>query len=296
MFLTKEDKPVKRKIATIEDTDRFNNWYRNFSVRSEAWPTIEHWAHEMNYHLTAMKGQKRVYTKGYDSQMYQTFVEFRQADGRVNVSAWIQVGSLLRWLTLFQLPEVLPIDPSGWKGIQTRRTACHDLNSLLIRFRQREIAGSDGWHWADLDLTSIVFFFFSLFTLGYFGVLSALRMEIRPNLSNGLLTIILEKVGYLGAFALVFMILHEGIVIKRLEKTWARWASMAGLSLFLTIGSIFFLFQSQSRIQELKTSHYCITQYDAKRCETLVQSMKPEEKDAMKKRLEVFQKHLTLRP
>ncbi len=295
MFLSREEKP-KRRIAVMEDTDRFRNWYRDFSVRAESWPVIESWAHEMGYHLTAMKGRKRVYTKGYNSSFYQTFVEFRHEDGRVVVSAWIQVGTLLRWLTLFQLPEILPIDPTGWKAIQTRRAACHDLNTLLVRFRQREIAGSAGWHWADLDFSSILFFFFSLFTIGYFGVLSALRMEVRPNLSNGLLSIILEKIGYLAAFAVVFMILHEGIVIKRVEKTWAKWTSMGLLSLFLTVGSIFFLFQSKDRMQELRTAHYCLTQYDAKRCETLVQTLKPQDRDALKKKIEVFEKHLTLKP
>ncbi len=295
MFLSKEEKP-KRRIAQVEDTDRFNNWYRDFSVRSESWPIIEHWANEMGYHLTAMKGRKRTYTKGYNTSTYQTCVEFRHEEGRVVMSAWILVGPMLRWLTLFQLPEVLPIDPSGWKGIQTRREACQDLNVLLNRFRQREIAGSDGWHPADFDLSSILFFFFSLFTIGYFGVLSAMRMEVRPNLSNGLLSIILERLGILGAFAFVFLIVHEGILIKRFEKPVLKWTSMGVLSLFLTIGSIFFLFQSKNRMQELKTAHYCLTQYDAKRCEMLVQTLKPEERENIKKRLEVFEKHLSLKP
>lgn len=292
MLYDRVEEKKKRRIADEEFFNREGHWTRDFSVRSESWPIIEHWASEMGYRMVAFKGRRRLYQKGSSQSTYQTFVEVRHDEGRVVLCAWITVGFALRALTFFLLPSVLPIDATGYKGIRTRRQAVRDLNGLLIRFRQREIANSDSFHLLDLDLT----------TLGLAGLLAAplvgvllalmLRLQISPGLSNALLVLIGKRAGFLLAGAVILLLIHHLYFVKRNFESWVKWLSLGVFTVIFSTLSVALLTSTRSEMLEQKVSYHCIMRFHADSCREMLTGLSEPQREQFLQRVEELRKSL----
>lgn len=291
-----EEKTRKRRIASEEYENRDGHWTRDFSVRSESWPIIEHWAHEMDFHLVAMKGnRKRTYMKG-DPGFYAIYIDIRHEMGRVVMSAWIQVGMKLRMLSLFTLPSELPVDPHGFKGIRTRRRTCVELNSLLTRLRQPEIAESDSFHFSDLDMTSLMLMAALTVPLIAFIVVLALQLEIRSGLSNPLLLELFSRTGILAGTALTLFLVHHLFFVRYSgERRWLKSLSLSVFSLAFISFSLFSLTRTRTEMIEQRIAHYCILHFNEATCEQRLSSLSERDRQSLSKRLELFQKSLTKR-
>jgi hypothetical protein len=289
-----EEKTRKRRIASEEYVNREDHWCRDFSVRSESWPIIEHWASECGYHLIAMKGRKRMYRKG-NPGFYSTYIEIRHEPNRIVLASWIEVGTKLRLISLFLLPSELPIDPRGLKGIRTRRNACLELNMLLIRLRQPEIAESNSFHFLDLDMTTLVLMAALTIPLITFIVVLALQLEIRTGLSNPLLLEMFSRTGILAATALTLLLIHHLLFVRQLERDWLKVVSLTVFSLSFISFSIFSLTRTRTEMMEQRIAHYCLLHYSESDCDKKLAGLPDRERQALIKRLELFQKSLTKR-
>ena len=281
----------KPRIREGEDFNREGHWCRDFSVRTDCWGVIEHWAAEHGYFLVAMKGKRRQYQKGED-KLYSTVIDIRHQDNRVVMSSWVQVGFQLRMATLFLLPEELPIDPFGWKGIRVRRQACADLNALLTRLRQPEIAGSGGFHFLDLHMSTLVLVGVLPVPLIYFVMVGLLRFEAHPGLTNILLETFGKTFAALLGTAGTLLLIHHFAIARRLS-TAISWVSTSVSSIFFTVLCAFLLTHTVSEMLEKRVTHHCIMHFSEQKCSSNVGELSVPNREKLLKRLEIFEKHLS---
>lgn len=285
-------KPAKRRILDEEEFDRDGHWMRDFHVRGECWPTIEHWAHQHDYHLVAIKGRRRLYQRGADPHFYTTFLDIRHDEGRVVMRAWVQVGFRLRLMSLFLLSSELPIDPNGILGVRTRRTACREMNELLIRLRQPEIAGSQHFHYLDLDLSTITLSLLIPMPIVFFFLAVGLKLELATGLSNSLMfTMGKHWVTLLGVGGTA-LLLHHFALVKQTEKKVLRWVSSGIWGLTFFVFSVFLFTQASSEIRDQKLVYHCITHFNAEKCSPKLAELTPAEKDNWVRKIDILDKHL----
>lgn len=287
-----EDKKTRRRQVLEEETNRDGHWVRDFSVRQESWPIIEHWAHEHGYRLCALKGRRRLYQKGWNADAYMTWVDVRHDPNRIVLTSWITVGFKLRAFTLFVLPPELPIEPTGFKGIRTRRDACRDLNSLLMRLRQPEILNSDGFHITDIDLSTLTLGAFLLLPLHYFLIAASLKMEVRTGLSNALLQTIAPKLQTLLVIGVGFTLVHHFGIIRKFGQLWVKGISVAVFSFLFAIVSVVLMTKTSSEVLEQKISYHCVLHFDEKKCAERLSILNLVQREALTKRIESLQKQL----
>lgn len=292
---TKKSRVTQRRILDIEDFDNYDHWTRDCRVRAEAWFVIESWAREHGFHMVAYKSKKRLYQKGMAPDSFITFLEVRHEEGRVVLKSWIEVSSRMRWLTLFQIPKELKIDPVGFLAIRVRRKTCHEINDLLIRLKQPELADLAGFHWADLNLTTL-FLLGSLplpiilFVAGLLG-----KIEIAAGLSNNLLSLMGEKLVWIFGVGISSILIHHFLIVKQLKKEWANWASFSfAFTLFLVL-NIFLLTRTTTEMMDQKLVHYCVSHFTESKCKSYLDRLSPNDRQVLVKRMEVLQKHLAIK-
>lgn len=292
---SKASKAAPRRVLDVEDFDSYDHWTRDCRVRSEAWFAIESWARETGFHMVAYKSKKRLYQKGMAPDSFITFVEVRHEEGRVVLKSWIEVSKKMRWLTLFHLPKELKIDPEGFWGIRVRRRACREINDLLIRLKQPEIAGSQFFHWGDLELTTLglvglLVVPLLLFSLGLIG-----KIDIAAGLSNNLLALFGEKLILIFGTGISLILIHHWVVIKQVRK---EWATVVGFSvsaiLFITL-NIFLFTRTSREMLDQKLVHYCVSHFSESKCKDQFALLSPSEKAIFSKKLEALQKSLALK-
>lgn len=279
-----------------EETNREGNWCRDFSVRSESWPLIEHWTSEYGYRLVAMKGTRRLYQKGDDESLYQVFVEFRHQENRIILSSWIQTNFKMRLMTLFLVPAVLLVEPQGsWKGKSIRRDTCRDLNSLLMRFRQPEIVGSGGFHITDMDHSTLFLSVLLLIPVHAFLISTFMKLQVKTGLSNALITNIGNKTQTLLIAACILIGLHHFGILRFFKAFWMKTTSVAIFTILFTLFTIFISTRTRSEIQIARLTHNCVMYFDEKACAADLKTLKPQEREALSKQLGFFQNQLATR-
>ena len=298
-FWKKESNPKRkattRRVLDLEDFDSYDHWTRDCRVRGDAWFAIESWAREAGFHMVAYKSKKRLYQKGMAPDSFITYLEVRHEENRVVLKAWIEVGHKMRWLTLFKLPKELRIDPIGFWAIRVRRKACHELNDLLIRLRQPEIADSQHFHWADLHLSTLFFlgslpFPIILWVAGLLG-----KIEITAGLSNNLLSLLGEKLVWIFGVAISSILIHHFFIIKQLKKEWATWTSFGfSLTLFLVL-SIFLFTRTANEMMDQKLVFHCISHFSENKCKSQFDNLNQSQKASFSKRIEAVQKSLAIK-
>ncbi|NBX92769.1 MAG: hypothetical protein EB078_06455 [Proteobacteria bacterium] len=297
-FLKKQpskSRASERRILDIEEFDNYDHWMRDCRVRSDAWFTVETWARENGFHMVAYKAKKRLYQKGMVPDSFISFLEVRHEEGRVVLKSWIQVSTKMRWLTLFKLPNELKIDPSGFWAVRVRRRACHEINDLLVRLKQPEIANSHLFHWADFALTTLFLLALFplplvLFVLGLIG-----KIEISAGLSNSLLSLLGEKFSFLLGTGISLILIHHWVIIKQVRKNWANWTSFAISSLVFSVLSIFLLTRTGREMLDQKIVFYCVSHYNEQKCNKGFNSLSASEREYFSKRLDSFQKQLAIK-
>jgi hypothetical protein len=283
----------RRRVAEEEDLNRDGHWVRDFSVRGESWPLIEHWAAERGFRLTAIKGRRRTYQKGFDPGFYQTVIEIRHEERRVVLSAHIKVGLKLRLMTLFFLPSELQIEATGFRGIRTRRTACNDLNILLTRLRQPQIFQSDKFHLLEMDMTTLLLGSFLIAPLVALPLALAYKFEIKAGLSNPLLALLAEKAGTLAGIALALLIFHHWAIVKRLEKAFWKMGSLTIFSVTFLALSIFTFTRTRTEMLEARIIHHCVLHFSSEKCGSRMSELTETQRDTLSRQIEAFHKHLS---
>jgi hypothetical protein len=292
---TKASKTAPRRVLDVEDFDNYDHWTRDCRVRSEAWFAIESWARETGFHMVAYKSKKRLYQKGMAPDSFVTFLEVRHEEGRVVLKSWIEVSSKMRWLSLFHLPKELKIEPTGFWGVRIRRRACREINDLLVRLKQPEIAQSQYFHWGDLELTTLGLIGLLplpmlLFILGLVG-----KIDIAAGLSNSLLSLFGERLILICGVGISFVLIHHWVVIKHLRKEWANLVSFSvSAILFITL-NIFLFTRTSREMLDQKLVHYCVSHFSEVKCQNQYSALSPSERTAFAKKLEVLQKSLALK-
>lgn len=288
-------KKKKRKEGDAERYNREGQWSRGFDVRTESWFTFENWAHEHKYHMVACKAHRRLYTKGNDPNYYTTYVDIKHDASRTVLTAWIQVGFKLRALSFFLLPPTLPITPTGFRGIRTRRRACHDLNNLLERFKQLPIHQSEGLHIADMDLSSLLLLGKMIFTVAVFTTILSARIELSPGLSNFLMNELFKRVMIIsGCGALLFLAHHFGVARRALDS-WKKMLSAAGVGIVFTALAVFLLTRTHTEDLEAKVNYHCLLHFNANRCSSAVQALPDKQRENLVQRIQTFQKEIAVK-
>jgi hypothetical protein len=284
------------KQFTDESRTRAGNWTRTFSIRQESWSVIEHWAAEHGFHLTALKGRRRLYRKGFQQTLFLTFLDVKHDENSVTLTGWIEVGLVARLLSGFTLPTVLQLEPGGFNGVVQRRQACREMNLLLDRMKQPPILGSTGLHIGDLDLTSMgLIAIFGLFFFVYIYSTSA-AAEVRPGLSQALLSAAGQPFFILLGLAFVLLAIHHFFTIRRLNRLMWRLISVGTCGLIFAGTSLFFLSRTSADMVNVKVTYHCIQHYQKSACEGAMARLSPRDRDAVLKRLQTLEKQLTLKP
>ncbi|MCX6101954.1 MAG: hypothetical protein NT000_01655 [Proteobacteria bacterium] len=278
-----------------EKINREGQWTRAFDVRAESWFTFENWAHENHYHMIACKAHRRLYSKGINPNYYTTFVDIRHDANRVVLSSWIQVGFKLRALSFFLLPEILPISPIGFRGIRTRRSACHHLNSILERFKQPAIHQSEGLHIADMELSSLMLLGKMALAVVGFTTLLATRIEVSPGLSNFLMNELFKRVMLLSVVGGILFSIHHFGLARRTIESWKKMASAGAVSLVFTALAILMLTKTSTEDLEAKVNHHCLLHLNVKKCAVALENLPEKTRENLLSRLQSFSKEIAIK-
>jgi len=292
---TKAGKSAVRRVLDVEEFDSYDHWTRDCRIRGEAWFAIESWARETGFHMVAYKSKKRLYQKGMAPDSFVTFLEVRHEEGRVVLKSWIEVSSKMRWFTLFHLPKELKIEPNGFWGVRVRRKACRELNDLLVRLRQPEIAESQYFHWGDLELTTLGLIGLLAFPLVLFALGLAGKVDIAAGLSNNLLSLLGEKVAMIFGVGVSLVLIHHWVVIRQIRKEWANLASFAVSAIFFLTLNVFLFTRTSREMLDQKLVHYCVSHFNENKCQNQFTQLTTAEKAAFAKKLEALQKSLALK-
>lgn len=290
--------PRRRKIARApleEIANRDGHWTREFTSRLEAWPIVEPWVSEAEFHMIAAKGKRRLYLKE-SGPFFRTIVDIKQYESQITVSAWVEVKFLARLMTLFLLPAEMFPNPSGILGVRPRRKACRDLNNLLDRFRQAPILGSDSFHLADLDLTTLMLLGVMVIPFLVFAIGSLATFEVFPGLSNSLLVSIGKQLGALAVGCGVLLGVHHFVVVKRFEEMVVKAASAGVTFVAFLVLSIVLLTRTSTEMLETRFVHHCISHYQEVQCQRALENLPLRSRGEVGSKLQVLQKHLTLKP
>jgi hypothetical protein len=288
-------KPKKVRVAREEYLNREGHWSRDFSARYEPWPIIEHWAHEYDYHLVAIRGPKRLYQKGDNESRFVRLVEIKQHERRVTMSAWVQVGFLGRLQNFFMVPRDMGLEPSGFWGVKSRRGMCNDLNSLLQRLNQPLILGSVGFHLSDMHPATLILAAAIVAAWVGFVVLGALKMEVRPGLTNQLLLVLGKPSGLLAAFGLVCFLIHGFVEHRYLSHTLGKAASAFGFGTLFVVSVLVFGTKTKTETVETKFSHYCVMRFEEDFCRAQLDKLTPDQRAKFRAQLQRLQTEITLR-
>ncbi len=225
------------KERSYEETDRSDRWVRNFSVRTDPWVMIEHWASEQNYRMIAMKGSsRRLYVKNHDAKWLSQYVDVRVTgdNSRVQIVGWMMPGWAAKLASLYRLKVPVNLFEAGWIGKRLRRHFTLELNILLLRFRQSAITGSLGFNLMDLRPETFAFSAGLILISLLFPALFLLQMPISKTWLGYSLTQTLNQFLWVaipaGVVAAILALVYKFSAVR-----WVR-AAVAGLGFALVLG------------------------------------------------------------
>ncbi len=283
----------KRGKIQQESFNRDKHWTRKFSVRTECWPIVEHWANEYDYHLIAIRGKRRLYQKGYPGSLYVTNFDIRQEEGHVILAAWIVPSFLTRALSFFTMPKELKIDPRGHSGIVKRRRICREMNALLERFKQNSIHESTGIHWADLDPTTLILAGALGLPLFIFLAGTVNGFEIRPGLVPLLLAAVGRPLAWLTALAAAVVLLHQSLALNRLKTLPLKAISAGSIFVLYTVLTLVVTSRTTWDMTEAKVTFHCVQKYKKEVCEGILGRLSIKQRTHVLEKLQQLEKELT---
>jgi len=259
-------------------------------------PILEHWASEHDFRMVAMKGKRRLYQRGHRSSPYIVFVDFKQRESEISVTAWIHVSLTMRLLSLLLLPVELLVEPSGWLAAIQRRKVCHEMNVLLDRYRQPPIFGSRGFHLADIDITTLGMMVLMTLPIFFYLFSASSQIEVRSGLFNELLAAVGRHFGVLVSAGGGILALHQFVVVRTLPQLlWKNVSVFVGAGIFFLV-SLSLLTRTSQDVTHGKITHFCVQQFDRVNCNQALDRLTPEERDQVRLRLRQIDKELSLRP
>ena len=275
-----------------EEYNREGQWERQFSLRYEMWVPLESWASDLGYRLIAMRGQRRLYVKAHPGKLCKSYVDVRQSDRGVSLSAWAEPHFLLRLLYLLSLPSELNPEPGGLKGIRIRRGLCRDLNNLLVRLNQPIVFQSDRFHPADLDWSLYLLAGTVVASLAGFTLPLVAKMEVRAGLSNPLLEALGRQAGILAGVGAV-LLAAQWFALKKLTRPLYRMLTAKGLGMAFLVLCILVFTRTGSEIGDTKFAYHCLRRFDAAECRLVLQRLAPAERERYRQRLHAIEKELS---
>lgn len=285
----------KKKIARApleEVTNRDGHWMREFTSRLEAWPIVEPWVSDCDFHMIAAKGKRRLYLKEM-GPFARLIVDIKQWETQVTVSAWIEVNFWGRLISLFTLPSEMFPYPGGIHGVRIRRSACRQLNDLLSRFRQAPILGSDRFHITDLDITTLLLAGGMILPFLFFGAAALAKFELVPGLSNALLISVAKYWSTFASVGATLVVVHHLAIAKRMEAMAIRAAS-AGVSFVVyTVLMVILLTRTSTEMLEAKLTYNCLTNYKENKCQEAIADLPVASRQQLTLRLKNLGKHLS---
>lgn len=288
----KSAKPKKaQRIAKEEFLNREGRWVREFSARVEAWPVLEGWVQQYEYHLIAMKGGRRLYVKG--DKFYQRYIDIKQSERGVTVVAWVHVSFLMRALYLFQIPGELMPEPQGFQGVRVRRVLCRELNDLLDRFRQSAIYDSDRFHLSDVDPTIWLTMGSMIATTLAFLLPTIRKLEIKAGLSQPLLTAIGQQAGFLAGIGAILMAFHWVATKKLSNQNWKIGSAGFFTAIFFTV-CVWIFTQTTAVMNQAKFAHHCVEKFDDVACRALVSKWSSKDRKKLREYLKALDHELVV--
>ena len=288
---------MSKRPLSQEGYDRHGHWTREFSLRGEGWSVLEHWAGEYGFGLIHFKGNRRIYRKGDHPHWYVVYVEFRlnEEDNRLAISAWIEAGRAVRFMSLFNVHSVLDISPYGFWAIRTRRRTCFALNSLLHRMKQPSILGSEGLHWADLDASTLGLATAVVITAIFFLTAASSLVVIEPGLSNGLIRVLAKySLILLGTLVAVSSV-QQLIVVRKWPDGPSRSVSAILMYAIVFVTTLHLFTATRTETRNFKLAHYCLQRVDTNRCNAILDSLAPNDRRRLMERVFELEDALALR-
>ena len=283
-----ERKPRGTRVVLEEVYNREGHWTRQFPVRIDPWSVVEHWASENKYYLVAFRGQRRLYQKetGWSSFNYLTYVDFKYHDGRMTVSSWIFVSLSIRLLSFLLLPSEMGLEPKGLVGVRKRRDTCREMNTLLVRFKQTPIVGSEGLHFLDFDPTTILLGGLCFLTLFLSLYVTTLKLQVVPALANILLWRMGNHLLVLLFSACAILVTHDVIVIRRWDLPLYKWLSASIGAIAFTVITILLTMKTGQEMQIEKLAFHCWYRFQQTACREQVERLTPQQRTDLALQLE----------
>lgn len=285
----------KNKQAGGEGRTRTGQWTRSFSIRNDSWGIIEHWASEHGYHLTAIKGRRRLYRKGYQPSLFLNYLDVKHDENQITLISWIEAGILARLISLFTLPSELRINPRGFNGILQRRQACRELNLLLDRFKQPAILGSGGLHIGDLDLSTVLLIALFVPATVFYLYSTGISLEVKRGLAQALLTTAGRPLGILAILSLILILAHQFIAIRRLNQMVWRMISVGVGAVIFTTTALILLSQVSANMRDVKVTYYCLQYYESTSCNRALLGLSQHDREIVMQRIQNLEKELAVK-
>ncbi|MEW6278783.1 MAG: hypothetical protein AB1758_09190 [Candidatus Eremiobacterota bacterium] len=109
---------------------------REFDAPANFLEVLDAWAKETDYKLLAQEGTTTRYQCGTGFLVAPMLLNVTLDGGRVRLEAWVYSNLLVRLMSLFILPERLPIESGGFRGVLPRNIARGKVNKLMERLGQ----------------------------------------------------------------------------------------------------------------------------------------------------------------
>ena len=278
-----------------ELSNRDGHWTRDFSVRADPWLTVESWAPANGFILGATRGKRRLYQKSLPYSGAVVFLDIKEHELHVTLSAWIQFSLSARMAHLFLLPREVNPSPNGFLGVMARRSACRDLNSLLERLRQPSILGSESFHVADLDPSALLLAASLLLPLTLFFAGSIPKLEMKPALLPSLFSYWGKSALYLTLAAVSFTGIQQLLSARWLRETWMKAATSGLFFILTTTACILALGRVGARTAESKIVYNCLQAAQSPECTRVLETLPIRERQELFLKLQSLEKALTLR-
>jgi hypothetical protein len=104
-----------------------------FQAGVDVWSTVDEWAQEFEYVLTAQDGASRLYQKGQNFLVIPQMVQVTWTGAGHRLEAWVRNPTINRILTLGLAPSEMVINSGKFVGVVARNKARKDVNILLER-------------------------------------------------------------------------------------------------------------------------------------------------------------------
>jgi hypothetical protein len=116
-----------------------NRTTRSFPTPPNFWPIVESWAIASGYRSIQSDGGTRVFQKGRGFWVAPMMLQLHEADGTIEMEAWIRANLFVRIAALMLLPAEMGIESGGFKAVLPRKIARKAVNQLLEQLAQPPI-------------------------------------------------------------------------------------------------------------------------------------------------------------